>query len=373
MYAISDRFAAALPTSHRIAQRVEVLDGYNSVLVDLTQQGVFADGEVTASRSAIQRQARISLVDDGGTLTPDDIDELLTPAGNQIRLWRGVRFGDGTSELVPTGTFRFTTTKVQNRRIQLDEMYDRSWIVSGARTENTYNVPKGSQIDQVIAQILTQAYPGVPMNLPDTDEVTNSMAFDADSDPWELAQQLAANLGMRLFFDPLGVVQMADEPDPDTDPVVWTFDDTDPNNMMLPTTEQSWIGNSYNMIVVTGENSSLPAPVRGVAKDNDPRSPTRYGGPYGRRLAPIIRDDTIASQAQANARAVKELRAQLGLFQQASIQSMVNPAFEVGDVVYTSSPVSGINQYYIMDGFNVPMRAAGAQAIESRSRQAVPS
>ena len=46
----------------------------------------------------------------------------------------------------------------------------------------------------------------------------------ADSDPWKDARALAAIAGLDLYFDGAGVAQVRDTPDPESDPVVWTYD-----------------------------------------------------------------------------------------------------------------------------------------------------
>ena len=113
--------------------------------------------------------------------------------------------------------------------------------------------------------------------------------------------------------------------------------------------------------------------------DSDPNSPTQWGGPFGKRYAPFIKDETIASQAQAQLRANKELQANLGFLQSIKVPALPNPAFEVGDVVrvalaradITDDPIID-EQYCIIDAFEVPLRAAGTQTLTTRARRIVP-
>src|SRR6266540_1056901 len=383
MWPTSERFKSAIKGNHNVAIKAEVLqDGV--VIYDLTEAGVVIDGSVSASHSATERTGGISLIDRDRSLTPTDIDDLLVPGGNEIRLWRGVYFSDATEqdrrdetdkELIPLGTFRFTNVAASPPSITIHEMYDRSWVVSGEKFENVTTIAAGTLLTEAIESLLKKAMPSVETNFPDTDETTLAMIFEAESDPWEICQLLAANLGMRLFFNQMGVCVMTQEAEQDIDPVVWSFDNTsieDPS-IAIGHPEFDWQGTSFNKIIVIAENSNLATPLRAVATDSDPKSITKYGGKYGRRLAPIIRDEKIATQAQANARAKKELQQQLGLVQQLSINSLVNPAFEIDDlveIVYEDGDIS-ISQVHIIDNFQVPIRASSSMKLQTRIRQVV--
>jgi len=383
MLPVSDRFADLIWDSHTVATKVEVLQA-GAVVADLTELGVVLDGSVQASRSATQRTASLSIVDTDGTLSPSEANELFLPAGNELRLWRGVVFPDATQqemvdgtdrELVPLGTFRFTNVDGDYPNVAFSQMYDRSWVISGAKLLNTTVIAAGTTVTDAIGTLLQAASPGVETNLPDTDEVVVEMIFEEESDPWDVCQQLAANLGMILYFDPMGVCSMREEPDPLADPIALVLNNeyeffVENKNMLLGLT-QAWEGVSYNAQVVVGENTSLAAPVRAVAYDLDPESPTQWNGNYGRRPAPIIRDEKIASVAQARLRARKELRSQLGLFQKLDLPSLVHPALEIGDILLINyvREQFRLTQLAIVDSLTIPMRATQSMQIETRSRQ----
>jgi hypothetical protein len=377
----SSRFSELIQSSHAIATKVEIVRD-DVVIADLSALGVVVDGSVTASHSPVQRSGEVTLVDRDGTLTPSDLTDLLVPAGNQIRLWRGVQYPaqtdallqevpTTTSELVPIGTFRFISTDLQFPKIDLHEVYDRAWVVQGAQLESVLTIAQGTPYVDAITNILQTAYPGVPTNFPDTDEVTSLMTFDAETDPWQVAQNLAANIGMRLFFDPMGVAQLVPETNPDTDPIVWTFDSTAPINSTLGGTTRNLFGGSSNAVVVIAENTALPAPLRAVAYDLDPLSPTRYGGPYGKRPT-FIRDEKIASQAQADHRAIYELQSLSGTHESLELLSLVNPAFEIGDIIQVYDPLRKVDCTCIVDRIVCPLRAKTSMQISTRLRQEMP-
>lgn len=380
MWPISNQFVAAISGNHRVATKVEILQN-DEVIFDLTAAGAVADGSVTASKSAIRRSAQMTIVDRDGTLTPNDFSDLLVPIGNQIRLWRGVEYPAATdvlssqvpiitTELVPIGTFRFIATTSEYPKIVLNEMYDRAWVVQGARFENTMHIQYGTSYNDAIASILAQAYPGVPTNFPDTDEVTNRMTFDAEADPWQVCQDLAANIGMAVYFDAMGVAQLHAQQDVDDGLPVWTFDSGSVTSMALPGLKKNWFGGEANAVIVIGASTSLAAPIRGTAYDQNPLSPTQYGGAYGKRPT-FIRDEKISSQAQADARAQRELQSIIGMHETIDIPSMVNPAFEIDDIISVVDTTRRINNVYMIDSFTCPLRAATPMQLGTRLQHTV--
>ena len=368
MWPISARLRAALAGDQFVATKVELLsDG--GVTVDLSEAGVVVDGQIDVDNAEVRRSGRISLVDPSGALAPAAAGDPLAPSGAELRVWRGLLLDDGP-ELVPLATMRFVVVEANWPRLEL-ECYDRAWTIAGATIEDTLTVAAGTNYVTAIEQVLASAWgPGLPTNFPDTDETTPALAYEAEADPWAIARELAANLGSQLFFDPMGVCQMVPEVDTATEPPVWVFDDRDDDDLMLGGTAATWDGTGPNAVIVIGENSDTGVAFRGVAYDLDPASPTQYGGAYGRRPL-FLRDEKVTTQFQATMRARKELLRRLGISQQVTVNSMVNPALEVGDVVEVHSERRKLAQLCILERFGVPLRASGTMALETRARQVV--
>lgn len=362
---VSDKFMAALAQSHKVAAQADLLLGDD--IIDLTPFVV--DGHVDVASTATRRTMSLTLEDPTGSILPIVATDELVPTGTEIRLWRGIDFQDGTDdELVPIGTFRFTTVDVPAPRVEL-QGFDRSWVIQGALLEIALSIVKGTNYVDAINSVLFNAYGGdLPTNFPDNDEVTPAMLFDVESDPWQIAQQLASNIGLDLYFDPMGIATMTPTPDPATTEISWIFDEADPANLGLPTPRIIWdITDAVNAVIVIGENTNNTTVYRGVAYDQDPLSPLQYGNPIKRPIT--IRDEKITSQAQATQRARSELVRRLGIPQSLSIPSMVNPAFEAGDVaLLNSAKLANSTNYGIFDRFTVPLRAASGMDISTRQR-----
>jgi hypothetical protein len=366
----TQQFQQTIAGDHEISVLAEVLVEGLPVAV-LSDLGVVDGGAVDVASTEIRRTlTSFTVVDESGELTPSRAGDLLVPAGNELRLWRGAWLPDGSgSELAPLGVFRFTASSAAYPRVEL-RGYDRAWVIQGAKLEAPLTILAGTNYIDAVGDVLKAAWgQDLPTNFPSTDEVTPTMAFELEADPWAIGQTLAANLGLDLYFDPLGVCTMSPFPDPNAQRADWVFDDRDLQNLALPGLALDWdITDAVNAVVVIGENTSNPVPVLGRAVDSDPTSPTRYDGPIGRRPL-FIRDEKAATKSQATSRARKELGRRLGIPQRGAIPSLVNPAMDAGDTLLVNSPSRGFGQLFIADRFTVPLRANQAMQVDTRARQ----
>ena len=380
MEAITDRFIAALTGGHQTTARVEVLPGGDETnKVDLSNYLV--DGSVDVSRQQIRRSGTLTFVDrdQSGLIVPTDNDSLLAPYGNQLRVWSGIEFDDGTEELVCVGTFRITRSVSRYPRCTVD-ISDRAWVVVNAKFIAPWFVAAGTAWDVAITNLLGDRYPGVPTDIPSVEftSTTPRLTLDQQADPWVGAQEWAASIGYALYFTPLGVATIRSEVALAAADPVWTFDGkpaanqppvlSDWANLALYDEAVTWdTADAYNAVTVTGNSSSLSTAVQGSAYDNDPDSPTQWGGPFGYK--PLFEStELVSTAAQATALAVGRLQQVAGLAESLQIPSVCNPALEVGDLVRVIRPELGVDTIHMLDRIPVPLRG-GVQQIETRVRR----
>src|SRR5690349_16631455 len=132
MYSVSQGFKDALTRSHRVITKAEVLRQGQAIQTLWINSGQ-VDIDATA---AIRRKCKVTLADELGTLTPASAADLLTPFGNELKLYRGIRFADGSEEYVPQGVFGMTTVDIEDDGpgvVINVEGYDRSKKVQRAR------------------------------------------------------------------------------------------------------------------------------------------------------------------------------------------------------------------------------------------------
>jgi len=101
---VSDRFLEEVRGSHTPAYSVTI-DGAE-LPVRAGSVTLNAQGATRASLSLTLAVAEWELED----YVPDDLGDLLAPAGGEIIVKRGIAYSDGTTELVPLGVFRIDET-----------------------------------------------------------------------------------------------------------------------------------------------------------------------------------------------------------------------------------------------------------------------
>jgi len=382
MEAITERFRAALVGDHQTTTRVEVLlGGDETQRVDLSDY--WTDGSIDVSRQTVRRSGTLTFVDGdaSGLIVPTDRDSLLAPYGNQLRVWSGIAYDDGTEELPCVGTFRITKSSSRYPMCTVT-VSDRSWVVSNAKLIRPWHVAWGTLWDQAIIALLVDRYPGVPVDIPSVEytSTTPRLTLDEEADPWAAAQKWAASIGYALYFTPLGVATIVSEIALAAADPVWTYDGKpqadspyDPadytNLALYDETDDLDADAASNGVIITGNSSSNSAAVRGEAYDNDPDSPTRWGGPFG--FKPLFENsELVTTNGQAGQLALGRLQQVGGLAEALQIPAVCNSALEAGDQARVIRPELGIDTVHMLDHFPVPLRG-GEQRIDTRVRRVV--
>ncbi len=376
MRSTSDAFKAAIAQSQRAVVKVEVLSG--GAVIDMltadpaatTSTGAAAiTGTVTLdSRAASRGRFDLTLVDDGTLgLVPTTAASLLAPYGNEIRVYRGVQFSDGTAETPSVGIFRIDTATIDDSpagmTIALSGL-DRSATVADAKFEEPYEVAAGTPVQDAILAVVQHAIPDVVAIFPGVTFTTPQLRADEGSDRWRFAQDMATACGLELYFDGDGALRLA--PLAGGEPVA-TLAEGDGG--VLLSAARGWTRETTrNRWIVTGENTGEAAPVRGVATDLDPTSPTYYFGPFGK--VPEFRSSPfVATAEQAEAAASYLLQRQLGTTQSVSFGVIVDPSLEPGDTVRITRLRAGIDEDNVIDSLVIPLGADQPMTGQTRARQ----
>lgn len=370
MYNVTQRFREAVINSHTIVSKVEVYDRNMNLLATVPVR----EGSVTIDGSSTNRR-RCTLYIEGEEYVPKAISDLFhSSSSHEIIPYRGIRFDDGTEEVVPLGVFGIDEFDAEDSGEEVSTTvkgFDRSKEVQRRRFTELYYIDKGTNYGNAIRNLVDLAMPGLTYNFTSTDHITPSMVlgeggWSGGGNPWDKAQEMAASIGMQLFFDNRGAVRMRPEPDPAKDPVVWQYND-DEESTLLYLNKSSSRENVYNYVVVVGNNSGLFAPVRAEAFDNDPNSPT-YIHTYG-KVPTFHRSTLIFSEQQAQDMAEAQLLKHLGTPERVRFIGIVNPALAVGDVISINRGRLGINAKYVLDKINVPLGYTGSMNITTRERR----
>lgn len=371
MYATSVAYRDAVRTSHTAVAAAEVWQGSQKVL-DLDIES----GSVSVStRSAVRRTCDVTLsVDrfDNG-LVPSSAFDLLTPFGNELRLYRGVQFADGSRELVPLGVFVITEVQVEEAAdgitIQVSGV-DRSIKVSRNVWLGPYQVSAGS-LTSALTELLQNRWPAIELAFDSVAVNIQQQVFgqQGGSDPWKDAVALAEVAGFDLFFDVLGRCVLRALPEVSAASVAATYTD---NDVLLSVSRTDSTSETYNGIVYVVESSWLLTPFRVEVWDDDPASPTYRFGSFG-QVPKIISQSAVTDLNAAGTAAAALLSQSLGMTQAVSWTTIVDAALDVNDVVQVTTEGSKVNRILIIDELRIPLEPTDSMSASARTLRVLES
>src|SRR5690242_8158341 len=104
MQPVTSRFLTEIRRSHEVYSYIDVT-APNQETIRLDATG----GSVNVDRTAdVRRRMTATCVDITGAITPTSTSAILTPFGTILQPYRGVRYSDDTTEVVPLGVFRLS-------------------------------------------------------------------------------------------------------------------------------------------------------------------------------------------------------------------------------------------------------------------------
>lgn len=368
MRPVSSRFLEALSKSHRLATRIEVLA---SNVVIATIDTALSGGVTLDRASQVRGRADLTIVDDGTLgLVPDAAADLLAPYGNEIRVSRGIQYPDDELELVSLATLGIQDTDVDSNAsgttIRVTGL-DRAQRVIDARFEEPYEIDEGTNYADAIQDTLDAAIAGLTYSFPTITTTTPHLIAAEGDDRWAFVQSMGESLGMLLYFDGDGTCVL--------DPVAQPTGTADLELVegatgVLVAAGRRWTREgAFNRVIATGENTGTDAaPVRGVATDDNPLSPTYYYGQFG-KIPRFYSSQFLTTDAQALDAATAILARETGTSQSVTFGAVVNPAVEPNDIARITRTVAGIDENHVIDNLTIPLDAAGVMSGQTRAVQ----
>lgn len=358
MYPVTDRFLAALAQAHRVITQVQLFRTDGQV-VDLPHTGgsVPVDRGQTIRRTFTVTSADISLI-------PTSPADELAVYGARLRISRGIDYGDGTQELVPLGLFRLdgvdgdpllgpvTLTGKAIECIIADDKFTAPYRATGT-------------VVNAITSLILRSIPDADIVSLVTDTVIGPRTWDIEGDPWAAIQEIAAVVGAECYTNADGTFIIAQLPDLLSAAPVWTVAAGEGGVYVKGSRGMSAAG-VYNGVLARGDNTETAAIAPPyLATDNDPGSPTYWGGPYGRRPL-FYTSSTLTSAAACQAAAELKLRAAKAPNATGDFSSLPNPALDPGDVLRVVHP-DGLRELHQVAGFTVPLEPGGDFSITTIS------
>lgn len=358
MHPVSDLFLDTLRVSHVVQVRVDVYRGAVLLIEDLP----ISDGEVSVdSGSQVRRTLSLTVADpslDPGTdpLAP------LAPYGTELVVQRGVRYPDGSVEWCPLGVFRIqeVQTSASGQAVSITGA-DRGAAIQDARFTSVMAAVTSNTIPQEIARLITSVLPTVTV----TNRTTSTAATPAvfwEEDRWAAIEELAKSIGAEVYFAPDGNAVIVPTPSINDAPAWWA--DAGETGVLVEAEMRLTREGTYNGVRASGENGDT-APVTALVTDNDPTSPTLWGGPFGTKPRFYV-SPLITTVEQATSAATSILNKFRGMTRQLDLTLVPNPALEGGDVVRVRFP-NGVVETHLVDALKVPLDPKGAMSMSTRS------
>lgn len=339
---------------HRRDARIDVVDIDGVVLA---QDVEIHSGDVTASIT--DRVTRSAVFTTGIDHYPTAVGDPFSPYRAVVKLYAGVRYGDGTRETFPI----FTGRIIDAERTADGEASFMAEDLSADVVAFRFEQPRVADQPTILAQIRALILEAVPQATFGAFDVPDAPMPDLvwDEDRGQALDDLAAAVGGRWYTlgDGSFVVRKISY-EPDT--AVQDFVDG-PQGLMIQATTAVTRAGTANSITVVSERTDGTDPVRVTVRDTASGSPTFFGGKYG-RVSQIVKVQTPLSVAEAQTLARAYLNASVALTEQWSSTVVADHTIEVGDTVRLGYRGLAISQ--VVDQITYPLGTEQPMSLESR-------
>jgi hypothetical protein len=351
----SDLYKSVLHGPMHLIARIDAMDIDGNILAE---QVPIISGAVQAQvTDRVSRTATFTLDDVWFPRTPDSP---FSPYHAVVRIWAGVGYGDGTEELFPLITGRvYAFSRAPGGSVTF-RVQDLSADVVAARFEAP-EVASNASILREIERLILAAVPQATFG-PDTllDAPTPQLTWDEDRG--QALDDLAQAVGGRWYTMGDGSFVVRSLSYDAGDPVQQFLDGE--QGLMSSATVSVTRDGTANSVVIVAERMDGTEPVRRIARDVSPASPTRWGGPYG-RVVQVTKVQTPLTVAQAQTLALAQLSAVTALTEQWSVVTVPDYTIEPGDLLRLG--YRGYSADQIVDGITYPLVTDQGMAMVSRS------
>jgi hypothetical protein len=357
MRPVSDQFLELVRQSHVIAASCELIfPGSTGDPVPVPVQ----DGNVRIDRTAENRRAGTVQIPWSLKAGEDlGVDLRSLSLGGYAIVSRGIRYADGSTELVGLGRLRVESVswdtldasaslELADRMAQVrDEPFTAPYSAAG----KTHWQAAVEIVQGVFGSSIAYHTPYKP-----TDVIVDAVYSDQRSDA---LSDLAQSVNAELYFDANGDF-VFDQAPADNAPVVWTVD-AGATGVMVNAQENQDRTGIYNGVLVVGQPDATQPPITGLATYSDPSSPIRWGGPFG-KVALIAQSTTVQTVEQASQTARGLLALRLKQTRNVNLTSAPNPALEAGDTIQILFP-DGRSETHLVDAVTTDLGTSAQQIV----------
>lgn len=310
------------------------------------------EGDVSFEASADVR-ATIDCEVDGTGWVPRP-GNAFTPYGNELFVRRGVELSGGTREWVSLGYY-------QIRSVAQDSPPDGPLRITGqdrmgrivrAKLLAPRQYAASLTVGAVVNDLVLDVYPGAEIEYDDgtsTSGQTIGRGILVEDDRFAALRDLVRAYGKVAFWDHEGRLQIRTAPNP-LQPVFTV--NHGKQGVLVELNRSIDVETTFNAVVAEGEGGDDKPPVRAVARDMNPTSPTYWYGTFGQVPAKIS-SPFITIPGQAATAAMETLARSLGLPYHVDFTMVPNPALEVLDPVKVTFANNAPAEVHVIDTLSV--------------------
>lgn len=299
--------------------------------------------------------------------------ESFNPYGGEIYVERGVQYANGVKEYVGLGYFRINSPSQDYVPSQVVRVSgeDRMSNLRDGRVPVPIQFGANASVSSVLDFLVQDVMPGVSTiydatNWPGGSAATTLLGSDhvLDQDRLKFIQELVTAYGKVCYFDYAGRFVVRDSPDPKSLPVFTVNAGED--GVLIKASRSISRDGVYNGVVATGEPAGEAPPVYGIAVDDDPLSPTFWGGAFG-KVPKFFASSFLVTSGQCANAALNLLNTGRGAPYVVSLGMVPNPALEGWDpikVVYSD----GAEETHIIETIKYSMSVDAEMDIDTRKQ-----
>lgn len=328
-------------------------------------------GEIDETGTARRRCTfTVAVVDD--ITPPSSATDALAPYGNEIQVRAGVRYSDGTVELVPVARVRIDAAEVVDTGGEITVRCsgaDRAAVVEEERFEEPWVVAPSTDVGVELLRIVERTFPGVESSISGTGgkaTPATAIVLAEQGRPWsEGIKVIARDFSLEAFFDGEGRFIVRPVSTPADSPGVSYVEGA---SCTVISATNRLDAASFNKVIVETAAADGTAPVRGAASDDDPSSPTYYGGRFGKRSR-WYKSPFLTTQAQVDSAAATILAQELGGTELLTFTAVPDHSRDAGDVAQFTRERLGLNDNVVISAITLPFDPTQPMTVTTRKRR----
>jgi len=284
-------------------------------------------------------------------IVADVASPAVSPFVAELRVEYGIIVGLQTA-WVTVGTFVIDTVEESKPGVVKVSCRDRAQRILDARLEVPITT-SGSTV-AAISSLVT----GADYRITFTDHTGSAATHSTtlwERDRDKAVSQLADSIGAVLIFAPDGSAHLWGVPALPTagSPGTWSVSRGTGGGKVSSARAVSRAG-TYNAFVVIGEAPDGSVGVTSVARDTGLDSPTRYGGPFGKKTR-FFRSSMVTTQAAADTAAAAGLARAVGQPWSLDLTGLPNPTLEPTLDTLRAEVAPGRFETHVLDAYDLPL------------------